>query len=387
MDDYLDIDQVALDQIIKPGQIEVMLKHFEQVFKLSMLIQDLDDQTYYQSESFDQDQVIDHFPLHVESFLKGHCHFYCEHDPKEVKAVLLDFFKIQLRLSYRVFITNHIHLEMSENAYRELKEKNEALTAANDALMEADKVKSNLLATISHELKTPLTSIIGYAEFLQLEDDLDDEIEEGLEKILNNANELLHLIREILDISKIESGAVRLDKKKLEFTELLDDVVGNLAVQIKQRNLEIGRYFDPESDQIWLMADYTKIFQIIRNLMTNAIKFSDVGGKIDLIVTIEKRLYESNDPGDKFFTFFGAEERRYLRIGIKDYGIGIPEEDQEKIFDAFYQVDGSQTRNVGGTGLGLSICKAFIEAHGGSIGVKSVPGKGSFFWIEFSLDE
>ncbi len=241
---------------------------------------------------------------------------------------------------------------------------------AKDAADEANAAKSIFLANVSHELRTPLNAIIGYSEMLQ--DELDDpnevdrhQFRSDLEKIVISGRQLLTLINDILDLSKIETGKMSLHCETFQPTEIIEQVCDALVPLLKTRNneLTVGDLRSLPS----LYSDATKFRQIFTNLLSNACKFTE-GGHIS-VEGIELR----DRPG-------------WVKFTVKDTGIGMDREQQDRIFDAFVQADSSTTANYGGTGLGLAICREFSELMGGSISVESKKGVGSTFTVLLPSD-
>ena len=381
MDDLLNIDEISLKDIVRQLDFRASLGLLDKKFGLKIKIIDTAGEVLFENENK---------PLNLPEKIKltlakrtlGFLMFKAEGENEFVKEYLTAYFNEQVKLGYKIYITNEIHLKLAEESYNELDEKNRELIKVNKALQEHDKIRTNFLAMISHELKTPLTSIIGYTEFLQLED-LSEDAEETLDKILKNALELHDLIKQILDVSKIENGALRIDKKKVDLENFINSVIDSVNYQLRNKNITLEKEIDFFESPVFF--DEEKIFQAVRNLLTNAIKFSNKGSKVILKFEKVVREIEDNNPDSENFTFFGAEEADFLKISVKDFGIGIEEKYQDKLFNSFYQVDGTQTREHGGTGLGLAIVKNFVKAHGGYYGLVSEKGKGSTFWIEIPL--
>ena len=220
---------------------------------------------------------------------------------------------------------------------------------------ELDKLKTNLLDMVSHELKTPLTSIIGYSEML--EDSIDASSEKKYCKIITNqSRKLLTMINNILDISRIEAGKIDLYLSEFDIMEILNEIRESLGPIIEEKNIKIVY----KLNNIGLIkADPDKIYTVLRNLIDNAIKFSHKNGEI----IIEAERVNGN-----------------IKVSVIDQGGGVPEEKAEKIWEKFYQLDNGITRKIGGIGLGLNLCKKFIELHGGSIWVEKSPdNNGSSF--------
>lgn len=237
----------------------------------------------------------------------------------------------------------------------------EALRERTMEAQEASRLKSQLLSNVSHELRTPLNSIIGFAHLLLGETygPLQENQKMPLERVLRNSDELLNLINNLLDFSKIESGKLALELQPVEMVPLLEDVLEGLKPLVEKKSLAIrlnlsGRIPTIESDP-------NRIKQVFSNLLSNAIKFTEEG---------EIRIMLKDRP-----------ERGGVEIAVHDTGIGIPAEELPKIFEAFHQVDGTLTREFGGTGLGLAIVKELVDLLKGEIQATSERGKGSTFTL------
>jgi signal transduction histidine kinase len=244
-----------------------------------------------------------------------------------------------------------------------------------ERLQEADRVKSNFLATVSHELRTPLTSVIGYSEMLLegIAGALNEEQREYVRTVMEKGDQLLQLITGILDISRMEAGELRLSKVTFALDEVVSVALSTIAPQARRKRLHITSQI-PEGLPA-LFGDRDKIRQVVLNLLSNSVKFTPEGGAIMLSATLGAL---------KTRTSFGGPPDAVL-LTIRDTGIGVPAEHAERIFDPFFQVDNSSTREYGGTGLGLSIVKRFVEAHGGVVWLDSEVGKGSAFTITLPI--
>lgn len=243
----------------------------------------------------------------------------------------------------------------------EAKKVREQLLAAKDAAEEASRVKTLFLANMSHELKTPLNAIIGYSELL---DELAEErgqadIGADLKKIRKAARHLLDLLNDVLSVSKLEAGRMEVHVKEFGLMEVVSDVVNTVQPMATQNGSEIEVI--SHNAQAVLFTDELKFRQSLLNLMTNACKFTS-NGKVSLAISNEKR-----------------NDSEWLRIDVRDTGIGIAPEHMPKLFQEFSQVDGSHSRKYGGTGLGLAISRRLCQMMGGDISVESTPGKGSVF--------
>jgi two-component system sensor histidine kinase BarA len=279
---------------------------------------------------------------------------------------------------HRAFLTSHMHVASVRESFRELAEKNQSLQEAFDRLKELDRLKSNFLATISHELRTPLTSIIGYSDMLAtgIAGEMNTEQQEFVETIRNKGDHLLALITSLLDLNKLEQGSMRLHREVLDPAALVLDLKKTMTPAAAKKSITIEATIEKGLPK--LDVDPVRIRQVLFNIAENALKFSPVGGVVKMIARSAEIA-----PGteDGLGAVLLAVPQKSVQIGIIDSGMGIPAEEHERIFDAFYQVDGGSTREHGGTGLGLSIVKRIIEAHGGTVHVESEPGHGAAFWI------
>jgi signal transduction histidine kinase len=213
---------------------------------------------------------------------------------------------------------------------------------------------------MSHELRTPLTSVIGYSEMMLegLGGPLTAEQREYLGIIMEKGENLLQLITSILDISKIEAGRVRLVLSEVDAGQVMRDAVATVLPLARKKGLKVACE-PPRIPRVH--ADRDKLRQCLVNLCSNAVKFTPAGGQI----TVSAEAIQGSR----------------IAIHVADTGIGITEEHLERVFDVFYQVDGSSTREYGGAGLGLAIVKSFVEAHGGEVRVGSRPNEGSVFTL------
>jgi signal transduction histidine kinase/uncharacterized membrane protein len=254
-----------------------------------------------------------------------------------------------------------------EKLLKDLEVANKDLEKATAQALESTRLKSEFLATMSHELRTPLNAVIGYAEIMGagMSGPMNQEQEDYNNRILVNAENLLLLINDILDLSKIESGRIELAHKPLDVRSLMTGITYQVNALITSKQLEFKVDIHPDLP-VSLMGDSDRLKQIIMNLISNAVKFTDDGGKI----TVEVAPLPAGNRWE---------------IAVIDTGIGIPLHAQQTIFEEFRQVDGSHQRKHKGTGLGLSIVRKLCVLMGGGIRVKSQPGEGSTFYVTLPL--
>ncbi len=242
-------------------------------------------------------------------------------------------------------------------------------TAKEDKLtaLQANEAKSLFLANMSHEIRTPLNGIVGFTEILR-STELTGEQEEFLSIIDKSSENLLSIINNILDLSKIESNKIEIENIVFDAAEEFESAVETYSVGAAEKNIDLNFYMDPTISNK-LKGDPTKIKEILINLLSNAIKFTSYGGEINVV--IEKV----------------AENDNLLKFSIQDNGIGMSKDQQSRIFDAFSQADVSVTRKYGGTGLGLTISSQFVELMGGELELESAKDHGTTFYFTIPLEE
>jgi two-component system, NarL family, sensor histidine kinase BarA len=276
---------------------------------------------------------------------------------------------------HRALLTSSMHLASVRESYRELSDKNAKLQHAYDRLRELDRLKSNFLATVSHELRTPLTSVIGYSEMLAagIAGELSADQREFVDTIRQKGEQLLELIKGLLDLSKLESGTLSLRKAQVDACPLVHDVVETLRPMALKKGVALST--NAADDGILLWADGGRLRQILLNLTENAIKFTPPEGSVRLSVAPTTLTTKRQDePGH---AILAAVEREAVEFRVADTGVGIPEAERERVFDTFYQIDSSATREQGGTGLGLSIVRRLVDAHDGLIRIEPNTPRGT----------
>lgn len=241
---------------------------------------------------------------------------------------------------------------------RRVVERTQELEKLNEELKNLNKMKSDFISAVSHELRTPLTSIKGYASILmtgKLGDVLPAQ-KERLEKIDKHSNSLVHLINNLLDIARIESGKVQMDMKDISIKEILDSIVDIITPQTKEKNISLKINSNIKFDKI--KADQMQLERALLNLVSNAVKFTPERGKV--LIDIQ----EKDDD---------------IQFSIEDTGIGIPPQDIPKVFQEFFRADNALDQKIKGSGLGLSLVKKIVEAHKGKIWFNTELGKGTRF--------
>ncbi len=268
---------------------------------------------------------------------------------------------------------NTIVLDTAEGtaqAYTMLEEIIEQTKNDKNAAQEANAAKSMFLANMSHEIRTPLNGIVGFTELLK-DTDLQAEQREFIDIIEKSSENLLEIINNILDLSKIESNKLEIESIVFNPVEEFESAVELYAVRAAEKRIDLGCFIDPSLERP-LKGDPTKIKEVIINLLSNAVKFTNNGGAINVTV----RRVPCDTPN-----------HARIRFEVKDNGIGITTEQKSRIFEAFGQADTSITRKYGGTGLGLTISSRFIEFMGGQLDLESVSGQGTAFFFTLELEE
>ncbi|HKG47337.1 MAG TPA: PAS domain S-box protein [Pyrinomonadaceae bacterium] len=245
----------------------------------------------------------------------------------------------------------------------ELRQIHEVLRLRAKELEDANRVKDEFLATMSHELRTPLTSILGWARLLDSNQLSDKENERAVKVIQRNAEAQSKLIEDLLDVSRIITGKLKIEFQPVSFASITDSVINSLRPAVDAKQLQLETEIEPSAGPI--LGDPARLQQIVTNLLSNAIKFTQNGGRID--VHLER--FDS-----------------HVRLVVKDTGVGIPAEHLPHIFERFKQVDSSNVRAHGGLGLGLAIVDYLVRQQAGIVSAESEgPGKGATFKVEFPL--
>jgi PAS domain S-box-containing protein len=249
------------------------------------------------------------------------------------------------------------------------KKMEEQLKTAQDEANRANLAKSEFLSRMSHELRTPMNSILGFAQLLEM-GELNAGQKKGVKHILNSGKHLLDLINEVLEISRIEAGKMSLSPEPIQVSGIIHEMMEIVWPLVKERHLTID-LIGSNINQLYIHADRQRLKQVLLNLINNAIKYNKTGGSIK----IDTSLMPVNERG---FT--------PVRISVTDTGIGIPSEKISLLFNPFERI-GAEQSTTEGTGLGLAVVKKLVDAMNGTVGVESIPGEGSTFWIELPLTD
>ncbi len=244
-------------------------------------------------------------------------------------------------------------------SYREIGELSDTLAHAADEISKVDRLQKELIANISHDLRTPLTMIVGYGEVMR---DIEGEnTPENVQVIIDEAKRLSNLVNDLLEISRIQGGSVERNDEIFDFSAMMRETVDRYR-RLKENS---GFVFEAAiEDGITVKADKSKLLQVVYNLINNAVNYSEQSREIRL------RLYKSGG---------------MMHLDVVDFGVGIPAEDIENIWQRYYKVDKVHRRSIAGSGLGLSIVREILELHGARYGVQSKLGAGSTFWFELPL--
>jgi two-component system phosphate regulon sensor histidine kinase PhoR len=269
----------------------------------------------------------------------------------EIKEIISSIRQSKFETSSEIILSNHLAVLETEIKQMFEKTKNDI-----EHLERLQKMRSQFLANVSHELRTPIFSIQGYIETL-LNGALNDSKvnKHFLEKAEHHTVNLSNLLNDLIDISMIESGEMRMSFRYFHISEFIKSIVSDFLLMASEKNIQL--IFNNTIEGLQVFGDKEKLKQVFVNLLQNAIKYTDEG-------SVE---------------IFLEEEKKFVNIIIQDTGIGIPQEDLNRVFERFYRVDKARSKAVGGTGLGLAIVKHIVEAHNSKITVESIVQKGSRF--------
>lgn len=256
----------------------------------------------------------------------------------------------------KILASGNLDVTFDEEGYLEIKELSNTLNIATKEISKTDQYRKDLIANVSHDLRTPLTHIYSYAELMK---DFPEEMnQENVSVILNEAKSLNVLVSDLLEISKMQSTAITLNKSEFDLIKEIDSILTRIRV------LEAAKPFDisvNSPEEVIINADKSKIGQVIYNLVTNAINHSGENTRIDIDV---------------------VKHKSFIKVNVIDYGKGISQENINKIWDRYYKSGRKTDRSTFGSGLGLSIVKEIIELHNGKYGVESIEGKKTTFYFE-----
>ena len=253
---------------------------------------------------------------------------------------------------------NVIHVLTISHEVTKRKRAEEILRESQERLEELSKMKTDFLNVAYHEMRSPLSPIVGYTSLLEQQGELNEKQKKYVRIIEESASQLEELIESLLEVTRIEAGTVELTLQTVLIPEIVDDVLERVKLQAEAKKQTISAVVP---GGIEVEGDKQRITAIFDNLISNAIKYTGENGRIDVVVEDRK-------------------DEEEIRVCVADTGVGIPEEHLHRVFERFYMVDNSLTRK-GGLGLGLAIVKGYVYLHGGKVGVTSEPGKGSKFWF------
>jgi len=275
------------------------------------------------------------------------------HSSDEVGTLGREIDRMRLQLREKVRQLEELSRELEGKVAR----RTDALRQANERLSELSDLKSDFISKVSHELRTPLTSIMGAADNLLdgIAGPVDERPRSYLSRIKENADRLLHLINELLDLSRIEAGKEEICLSNFRLDALIGETLETLKPLAEERGVMLAA---PQGPPLVIRADRDKVSRVLINLVDNGLKFTPPGGRVDIRA---------------------RAEGPWVKVAVSDSGVGIPARELERIFDKFHQVERVRGGGRAGSGLGLSISRQLVEMHGGGLTVESSPGAGSTF--------
>lgn len=303
------------------------------------------------------------------------------HDNRNFQTVFIN--KKGLKIPVEIAITlidadNDVVIQLVARDITEKKLADESIKA-KEVAEKLLRIKTDFLANMSHEIRTPMNGILGMTHFL-LNTPLDEKQQHYAETVKKSAENLLAILNDILDLSKLEASKMRLKPKVFDIRQTIEQLKGLFESVMLQQNIRFVDVWHIDFSS-WIVADESRLIQVITNLVSNAIKFTTIGEIKIVISNLKNNTQIGQQTGQQASVF----ENEMLKIEVIDEGMGISEEHQALLFDKFYQIDSDSNIKQQGTGLGLSICKQFVELWHGEINVTSVVGKGSNFWFTLPL--
>lgn len=283
-----------------------------------------------------------------------------------IMAILLSFHIskpiIKINNTAKKISEGDYNIEFDNSGYKEISEMSDTLNYTVNELTKSELLQRELIANVSHDLRTPLTMITAYAEMMK---DLPGEnTEENIQVIIDEAKRLTSLVNDLLDISKLQAGVDSADMKEYNLTAGIKSVIERYAKFVEQNGYKI--VFEYDEAEVWVKADEFKIYQVLYNLVNNAINYTGEDKKITVRQLVNGGI---------------------VRIEVKDTGEGIPKEQINNVWDRYYKIDKTHKRALMGTGLGLSIVKNILKLHDARYGVTSTFGQGSTFWFELKITD